>query len=282
MSSQEIEIKPNSGFMQVSTLEQALKCADYISKSSLCPSAMQNRPGDILIALQMGQELGLKPMQAIQNIAVINGRPSLWGDAMLAVCRQSPDFEYIKEEYMPDTNAYVFRGKRRNEPEVTQSFSEADARLAKLWGKQGPWTNYPRRMLQMRSRGFGLRDLFPDLLRGIITAEEAGDINKEIDYSKIGTTVDANNYTVDVDTLIDEEKLSILKVKISEAGAEEERICIHMKIEKLELMNIKQFTQAIKMLDKKIANKKQLEELAINQWLNQSNDNVEEGVTTNE
>jgi hypothetical protein len=45
-----------------------------------------------------------------------------------------------------------------------------------FWGKQGgPWTQYPRRMLQMRARGFALRDAFPDVLRGLVTAEEAAD-----------------------------------------------------------------------------------------------------------
>ena len=51
----------------------------------------------------------------------------------------------------------------------------ADAKRAGLAGKSGPWTQYPRRMLQMRARGFALRDAFPDLLRGLVTAEEAMD-----------------------------------------------------------------------------------------------------------
>ena len=55
-------------------------------------------------------------------------------------------------------------------------FSVANAKTAKLWGKQGPWTQYPERMLAQRARGFALRDAFPDALKGIITREEAEDI----------------------------------------------------------------------------------------------------------
>ena len=56
-----------------------------------------------------------------------------------------------------------------------RKFSVADAKKAHLWGRRGPWENYPERMLQMRARGFALRDSFPDALKGVITVEEAQD-----------------------------------------------------------------------------------------------------------
>ena len=46
---------------------------------------------------------------------------------------------------------------------------------AGLWAKSGPWTQYPKRMMQMRARGFALRDKFADALGGLITVEEAQD-----------------------------------------------------------------------------------------------------------
>jgi hypothetical protein len=58
---------------------------------------------------------------------------------------------------------------------VTVSFSVSDAKRAGLWGKSGPWANYPERMLKYRARGFCLRDAFPDVLKGLITIEEAND-----------------------------------------------------------------------------------------------------------
>jgi hypothetical protein len=66
--------------------------------------------------------------------------------------------------------------KRRGyEKPTVVRFSVADAKKAGLWGKSGPWTQYPRRMLQLRARGFALRDAFPDVLKGLVTAEEAQD-----------------------------------------------------------------------------------------------------------
>ena len=160
-------------------LDEAMRFADMLASASIVPKDYIGKPGNVLVALQWGMELGLQPMQAMQSIAVINGRPSLWGDAMLALVKAHPAFEWIKEEC--DGAVATCTIKRRGEPEVVQSFSLEEAKRAGLTGKQGPWTQYPKRMLQMRARGFALRDAFPDALRGVVSAEEARDTPTERD-----------------------------------------------------------------------------------------------------
>src|ERR1700675_2806847 len=61
-------------------LTEAVALAKLIASSELAPKDYKGKPGNCLIAMQLGAELGVAPMQAIQNIAVINGRPSVWGD----------------------------------------------------------------------------------------------------------------------------------------------------------------------------------------------------------
>jgi len=156
------------------TFEQALTFCDYLADSDLVPKDFKGKPANCLIAIQWGSELGLKPLQAVQNIAVINGRAALWGDAVIALVRSSPLCEYITES--DDGNAAICRVKRRGEPEEVRIFSMDDAKAAGLAGKQGPWTQYPKRMRQMRARAFALRDVFPDVLRGMPIAEEVMDI----------------------------------------------------------------------------------------------------------
>ena len=156
--------------------KEACTFADYIAKSDLAPKDYKGKPQNVLIAMQMGAEVGLQPMQAIQNIAIINGRPSLWGDSLLAVCL--PHIDDFKEDYDANANGYTCTVKR-GKVTTSQSFTEADARKANLWGKAGPWTAYPKRMLQMRARGFALRDACPDVLKGIHSAEEVSDYEKE-------------------------------------------------------------------------------------------------------
>lgn len=164
------------------TFTEARQFADELAASSLVPKQYIGKPLDVLVAMQWGAELGLAPMQALQNIAVINGKPSVYGDAMMALVQASAVCEGIEEyfegEGTPNPVA-VCVAMRRNRKPVIAKFSVEDAKRAGLWGKQGPWTAYPKRMLQMRARGFALRDAFPDVLKGLISAEEAEDYPTE-------------------------------------------------------------------------------------------------------
>lgn len=159
------------------TFEQALKFSSMLADSDLVPKDFKGKPGNCLIAMQWGSELGLKPLQALSNIAVVNGRAALWGDAVIALVRSSPLCEYVQES--DDGHTATCRAKRRGEPEQVVTFSMDDAKQAGLAGKQGPWTQYPKRMRQMRARAFALRDVFPDVLRGMPVAEEVMDTPTE-------------------------------------------------------------------------------------------------------
>lgn len=172
----ELAIKPTFS-LAPQNIEEALKFSDYLAKSTIVPKDFANNPGNILVAIQWGMELGLQPMQAMQSIAVINGRPALWGDAVIALARSSPLCEYIYED--DDGETATCRVKRAGEQEQVRTFSMTDAKLAGLAGKSGPWTQYPKRMRQMRARAFALRDVFPDVLRGMGVAEEVQDIPTE-------------------------------------------------------------------------------------------------------
>lgn len=164
------------------TMGEAMEFSKMLAESSMVPRAYQGKPQDIMVCVQWGYELGLAPMQALQNIAVINGKPSVYGDAMMALVQASPVCdgidEHIEGEGTPNPVA-VCIAKRKGRNPVIARFSVEDAKRAGLWGKQGPWQAYPKRMLQMRARGFALRDAFPDVLKGLITAEEAQDYPDE-------------------------------------------------------------------------------------------------------
>ena len=160
-----------------SSLQEAMDFANMLSKSNLVPKDYQGNPSNCIIAMQWGLEIGLQPLQAMQSIAVINGRPAIWGDAMLALVRGSGQLEYIHED--PTDDGCTVRLKRKGEPEAERTFTKEDAKKAGLSGKQGPWTQYPKRMMQLRARAFALRDVFPDVLRGVFIAEEAQDMPAE-------------------------------------------------------------------------------------------------------
>lgn len=164
------------------TITEAIQFSEMLASSQMVPRAYQGKPQDIMVCVQWGYEIGLAPMQALQNIAVINGKPSVYGDAAMALVQASPVCEDVEEyfegEGTPNPVA-VCVAKRKGRKPVVSKFSVEDAKRAGLWGKQGPWQAYPKRMLAMRARGFALRDAFPDVLKGLITAEEAQDFPDE-------------------------------------------------------------------------------------------------------
>jgi len=157
------------------TMQEAMDFAKVIADSDLAPKDFKGKPGNVMIAMQMGAEVGLSPMASIQNIAVINGRPSLWGDSMLAVCQTHKDFEGI-EEYFDEQGTAVCTIKRKGFVPHTQTFSLKDVTLGGYDKKPGPWQTSRKRMMQMRARAFALRDRFADALRGLVMAEEAMDM----------------------------------------------------------------------------------------------------------
>jgi hypothetical protein len=176
--STEISTQRAATGLALQSFDDAFRFAKMVAASDFAPKDFKGKPESCLLAIQHGSEVGLSPMQSLQSIAVINGRPTIWGDAALALVQSSPVCEYVKEyvEGQGDNLTAVCEAKRRGYPAPTVSrFSMADAKRAGLAGKSGPWSQYPERMLQLRARGFALRNAFADALRGLITAEEAQD-----------------------------------------------------------------------------------------------------------
>ena len=160
------------------TVTEAIQFSEMLANSNMVPKQYMGKPQDIMVCIQWGMEMGLAPMQALQNIAVINGKPSVYGDAAMALVQASPVCENIEEYFEAEGSpnpVAVCVAHRRGRTPVTVKFSVEDAKRAGLWGKTGPWQAYPKRMMQMRARGFALRDAFPDVLKGLITVEEAQD-----------------------------------------------------------------------------------------------------------
>jgi hypothetical protein len=164
--------------LALQSFDDAFRFAKMVAASEFAPKDFKGKPESCLLAIQHGSEVGLSPMQSLQSIAVINGRPTIWGDAALALVQACSVCEYVREylEGEGDNLTAVCEAKRQGYPApTTVRFSVADAKKAGLWGKSGPWTQYPSRMLQLRARGFALRNAFADALRGLVTAEEAQD-----------------------------------------------------------------------------------------------------------
>jgi hypothetical protein len=157
-------------------LDEMWRMAKAIVSSQLAPQSL-NTPEKVLIAMQMGMEIGLQPMQALRGIGVVNGRPCVYGSVMVAVVRSYGHRfrEWYTGEGM-DLTAHCELTRADTGEKILSSFSMQDAQVAKLIGKTGPWQQYPKRMLMWRARGYACNDGAADALAGMVTEYEAMDL----------------------------------------------------------------------------------------------------------
>lgn len=154
------------------------RLASLFHRAGILPFGVKT-PEQVCIAIMAGTEAGLTPTQAMQNVMVVNNRPTIWGDAAIGLVWASGKMESHSEciEGDGDKRAGVCTVKRKgDEKPHTVRFSVDDAIKARLWKKDGPWSQYPDRMLKLRARAFAIRDKFADVLKGLGVREEVEDI----------------------------------------------------------------------------------------------------------
>lgn len=145
-------------------------------KDKECTQISEESLNKAMAVISYGKALGLSPEMALTHCMNVNGHMSIYGDAINAIIYSSGLLKKKVEYFDEETMTAVCTVERKDVAgEETRTFSFDDAKVAGLWGK-GVWKQYPKRMAQMRARGFAYRDVFPDLLHGLITTEEAYDM----------------------------------------------------------------------------------------------------------
>jgi hypothetical protein len=187
------------------------KFSDLLLQSKLCPDHFYEKGGDnkpdynkgktaaVMMVLLQGHQLNLPPLTALQHIIPVNGLLSIKGDAAKSMIFGSGKLK--KDSWDEEVTGSVEQGNYKvaitatrsdNGQTLTRSFSVADAKRAGLWidasmlqkqdgwkYKKSAWYKYPERMINYRALGFLARDLFPDVMSGIYTTEEAMDLPQD-------------------------------------------------------------------------------------------------------
>jgi len=219
----------NSVVFEPITIDELCK---QLSQSAFCPPNFRDNPIDVKFAIMWGAELGLSQFQSITGVKIINGKPTLYGDIFLAVCKKNPQWQDMIETYDEKTKTARCEVVRKGHTPIVSLFSMADAQTAKLI-RPGPWTNFPKRMLQMRARGFALRDAYADTLCGMIDDTEAED------YSVIDVTpVQMSEHKVLYDLILKQEKGELIKEWVTEHDVPKfNDLPLEFVIQKLEELN---------------------------------------------
>lgn len=142
--------------------------AQTLVKSGFLPPAV-NTPEKALAIMQKGKELGIPPMEAISSINVIQGKPSVSPQLMLALARRTKELLDLKME-TNDKGAVVTITRKGQSP-YTTSFGVKEATDLGLMGKDN-YKKQPAVMFQWRALAQNLRVTFPDAIGGLYLVEE--------------------------------------------------------------------------------------------------------------
>jgi len=182
MSDNQLSKKPESNLVQRTDIDSVLarfnewkQLATTLIRSEFLHSSL-NTPEKVIAVLLKGREIGVPVMEALSSITIINGKPTLTGQLMLALVRRSKELEKFKiERFVDRVRATV---KRKGEDEVITEFGDTEATLMGLINKD----NYKKQkitMYQWRALSANFRLSFPDVISGMYLTEEI-DPDKEI------------------------------------------------------------------------------------------------------
>jgi hypothetical protein len=154
------------------TFDEVYRMATIIVKSGIGPKGMNE--AQCAVAIMAGAEVGVAPMASVQNIAVINGRPCMWGDLIVGLVQASGKLEYLVDTWDEPTQTATVRIKRIGKPEHVETFGPTEAKRGKL-DQKDTYKMWPQRMHGWRAKGFGIRSEFADVLKGLSIREEVED-----------------------------------------------------------------------------------------------------------
>ena len=168
------------GLLDLKDANEEFRLADMMIASSAVPKVF-TKPIQVMMAFQFLKRFEIDPVVGIRQCFIVNGLLSIWGELPLALLNRSNKLEWIKESVY-DKNYLEITKENKNlgvEPwgatcvikivgkdPVERSFTKPDAERAGLWSKN-IWKSYPGRMLQMRTRGWCIKDAAPEVISGV-------------------------------------------------------------------------------------------------------------------
>lgn len=155
------------------SMEELYKFANLVSATDFAPKDFRGKPDACFVAMVYGRNLGVGALQSVQNIAVINGRPSVYGTLYWAIIISHPEFEDCVEESAEKSATVTLTRKGRTSKSAT--FTWEDAVKAGLDKKLDTWGKYPKDLLLWRARHKVGDALFADALKGIAPREVVQD-----------------------------------------------------------------------------------------------------------
>lgn len=186
MENQQLTQQVKESSFSMNAFDHAQRVAKMLSSSNLVPKEFQGNIQNTLIALEMAHRIGASPLQVMQNLYIIHGKPSWSSSFIIAALNSCNRFEPLRFELSGEGEnmkcfawTYIKNEKERIEgPTVTMKMAKAEGWLDKNGSK---WRTMPELMIRYRSAAFFGRLYAPEIMMGMQTHEEVIDITpKEV------------------------------------------------------------------------------------------------------
>lgn len=154
--------------MTLATLDDVARVASIAARSGL---ARCTKPEEAAIILMTGMELGLTPMQSLRGIYIVEGRPVLAADTMVAIVTRSGACRYWRTIETTAERCAIETQRVDDATVYRRVWTLDDAKRAGLVGK-GTWAKYPAAMLRHRCAADMAREVYPEILLGMYDPDE--------------------------------------------------------------------------------------------------------------
>lgn len=186
------ELATTDAFAVANQISQLKELGSTLVKSGLLPAGIKSAEAAVVIILK-GRELGLPPMQALSHVHVVNGKPTLSAEVMLAMALQRGHRVVVAES---TNERATVKGQRlewpgQYGPEQSLTFSMEDARTAGVTGNP-TWKKYPAAMLRARAISAFMRMFAPDVLMGAsyVPEELGAEVNEDGEVVRVDDAQD--------------------------------------------------------------------------------------------
>ena len=168
-------------------LNNIYKLAKIYANSTMIPKDYQRNPDNCFVALELSGRMGVSPTLVMQNLVVVQGRPSWAGQACIALVNGSGkftgdlDFITVGVPGQDDWGVYCRAYRKSDGQELTGTTVTMQMAMDEGWlGKNGSkWKTMPEQMLKYRAASCFARTYCPEVLMGFSTADEAEDVAPE-------------------------------------------------------------------------------------------------------
>lgn len=174
-------IPEQSVFANAGTFNHAQRVAQMLSSSDLVPASYKGNVQNTMIALEMANRVGVSPLAVMQNLHIIQGKPSWSSSFIISAINSSKRFTNLlfKMEGAGDSlSCFAYAkslttGEHVEGPKVTMQMAKEEGWFNKAGSK---WKTMPDLMIRYRAAAFFGRLYAPDIIMGMQTAEEVQDV----------------------------------------------------------------------------------------------------------